>query len=265
MIPKVIHYCWFGGNPLDDLSLKCIASWKKYFPDYEIIQWNENNFDVSQLEFMEKAYMDKKWAFVSDVARLLILYKYGGLYFDTDVEVISDYEDILCKDVEGFLGFEKTNAVSTGLGFGAMPNHPLIKELINVYKNLNYDQYADCLSQIACPILTTQLMEKYGYIAEDKMQECCGFVVYPSDYFSPIDYMNGKLLRTDRTHSIHWYNASWNEEETKEELVVARKFRRLFGIKMGDTVCGIISCIKKEGIINYISTRIKKLSKLIKS
>lgn len=261
MIPKIIHYCWFGGNPLDELSIKCIDSWKRYFPDYEIIQWNENNFDVSQMEFMKKAYKDKKWAFVSDVARLLVVYNYGGLYFDTDVEVISEYEDILCDDIDGFLGFEKTKAVSTGLGFGAMPNHPFIEKMINIYKDLDYDQYVNHLSEIACPILTTQLMGKYGYVAEDRQQKCCGFIIYPSDYFSPIDYMSGKLLITARTHSIHWYNASWNTEKTKKELAAAQKMRRIFGVKMGDMILGIVSCIKKEGLICYMFTRLIKLIK----
>lgn len=258
MIPKVIHYCWFGGNPLDELALKCIDSWKRYFPDYEIIQWNEQNFDISQMEFMQKAYKNKKWAFVSDVARLIVMYKYGGLYFDTDVEVISDYKDILRDDLDGFLGFEKTNAVSTGLGFGTVPNHPFIKKLINIYKELDYDQYTDCLSEIACPILTTELLEKNGYVIEDKLQVCCGFEIYPSEYFSPIDYMSGKLIRTDRTHSIHWYNASWNTEETKKELAVVQRMRRIFGAKLGDIVYGVMSCIKKEGIIRYVLTRLKK-------
>ena len=261
MIPKIIHYCWFGGNPLDEVSLKCINSWKKYFPEYEIIQWNERNFDISQMDFMQKAYNDKKWAFVSDVARLLVIYKYGGLYFDTDVEVISDYKDILRDDLDGFLGFEKTNAVSTGLGFGAVKNHPFIKNLIDIYKELDYDQYIDRLSEIACPILTTELLTKNGYIIEDRLQKCCGFEIYPSDYFSPIDYASGKMIRTERTHSIHWYNASWNTAESKEELVVAQRMRRIFGTKLGDIVYGVVSCIKKEGLVGYVTTRLKRFGR----
>lgn len=258
MIPKIIHYCWFGGKPLDELALKCIESWKKFFPDYEIIQWNEQNFDISQINFMEKAYKHEKWAFVSDVARLLVIYEMGGLYFDTDVEVISDYTDILLEDTKGFLGYEKTKAVSTGLGFGAIPKHPFIKELINFYNKIDFEQYTTRLPEIACPILTTRLMIERGYVLEDRKQECCNFVIYPSDYFSPIDYMTGKLLKTEHTHSIHWYNASWNTEENRKEHATAQKFRKIFGRKKGDVLYGIITCIKKESLVGYVSTRLKK-------
>lgn len=258
MIPKIIHYCWFGGKPLDELALKCINSWKKYFPDYEIIQWNEQNLDINQMEFMKKAYMNEKWAFVSDVARLIVIYNFGGLYFDTDVEIISNYEDVLKNDTQGFMGYEKTNAVSTGLGFGAVPKHPFVEALIKVYKELDYDQYSECLSEIACPILTTRLLVSHGYIVEDRMQECCNFLIYPSEYFSPIDYMSGRLTKTELTHSIHWYNGSWNTEETKKELAVAQRLRRVFGTKIGEIFYGVISCIKKEGLVNYVLSRLKK-------
>lgn len=258
MIPKIIHYCWFGGKPLDELALKCINSWKEYFPDYEIIQWNEQNFDINQMEFMKKAYMNEKWAFVSDVARLIVIYNFGGLYFDTDVEIVSNYEDILKNDIQGFMGYEKTNAVTTGSGFGAVPKHPFVEALINVYKDLDYEHYAECLSEIACPILTTQLLVNHGYIVEDRMQKCCNLLIYPSEYFSPIDYMSGRLTKTELTHSIHWYNGSWNTEETKKELAVAQRLRRVFGTKMGEIFYGVISCIKKEGLVNYVLSHLKK-------
>ena len=128
MINKVIHYCWFGGQPLDSRGKKCLESWKKYFPNYEIIQWNENNFDVSRLDFMSQAYKDKKWAFVSDVARLLIVYENGGLYFDTDVEVIRSIDDLLENDA--FFGFENDSFVATGLGFGAIKGQASVKAML---------------------------------------------------------------------------------------------------------------------------------------
>ena len=259
MIPKKIHYCWFGGKPLDDLALKCIESWKKYFPGYEIIQWNETNFDVSQMKFMEEAYKNNKWAFVSDVARLIVIYQYGGIYFDTDVEVICDYRDILRDDVEGFLGVERLKTVATGLGFGAIQKHPFIKELISIYNNIDFNQFSDCLSKIACPILTTELMEKKGYIYKERIQDFCGFRIYPSEYFSPIDYMSGKMFKTEQTHSIHWYSSSWNTEESKKEHITAQKLRRIFGVKIGDLLYGIMTCMKKEGIIKYIITRLMKV------
>lgn len=259
MIPKIIHYCWFGGKPLDELALRCIESWKKYFPDYEIIQWNEKNFDITQMKFMENAYKNKKWAFVSDVARLIVVYQYGGIYFDTDVEVISSYEDILCDGITGFVGIEKLNTVNTGLGFGAVPKHPFIKEILDLYSNIDFEQFVDCLLEIACPILTTELLKNKGYIDEDRIQDCCGFRIYPSEYFSPINYMSGKMFKTAKTHSIHWYNSSWNSKENKNEHIFAQKMRRIFGEKIGDLLCGIVTCIKREGIIKYIITRVKKV------
>ena len=260
-IPKIIHYCWFGGKPLDELALKCIASWKKYFPNYEIIEWNEKNFDINQLEFMKKAYEDKKWAFVSDVVRLMVIYEYGGIYFDTDVEVISSYEDILKSSVKGFLGFENTKAVNTGLGFGAEKEHPFIKELIAVYKDIDYRQYADNLSAIACPILTTNLMKNYGYVVEDKMQECCDFLIYPSEYFSPIEYTSGKMYKTQKTHSIHWYNASWHTKEEKLKLKEYHRYTRIFGEHFGELLYQFKRRIKEDGFIKAIKRTIRHFKK----
>ena len=108
MIPKIIHYCWFGGNPLPELAIKCIESWKKYLPDYEIKEWNESNFDINCCAYVREAYEAKKWAFVSDYARFWILYQHGGLYFDTDVELIKSIDDLIVKGA--FMGCEPWNA-----------------------------------------------------------------------------------------------------------------------------------------------------------
>ena len=203
MIPKIIHYCWFGRGQLDAKALKCIESWKKYFPDYEIIQWNEDNFDISSCDFMFKAYADKKWAFVSDVARLMIIYEHGGIYFDTDVEVIRPYDDIVTSDADGFIGLESTMQVASGLGFGAKKQTPFLKELLSVYNSLSYDDYKNDLSSIACTIITTSLMKEKGFSGTNQLQRVAGFDIYPIDYFSPIEYHTGKLRKTSNTHSIH--------------------------------------------------------------
>lgn len=139
MIPKVINYCWFGGNPLPASAQKCIASWRKYLPDYEIKEWNESNFDVNIIPYTAEAYKAKKYAFVSDYARFWILYRYGGLYFDTDVEVIRNMDDIIANGA--FMGLEKKQAgatptqlgVAPGLGLGVNPGLGLYKELLDVY------------------------------------------------------------------------------------------------------------------------------------
>ena len=261
MIPKKIHYCWFGGNPLDETSRKCISSWGKYFPDYEIIQWNEDNFDISQIEFMQKAYDEKKWAFVSDVARLLIIYEHGGFYFDTDVEVIRTFDDILEQSPDGYLAYEKLNCVSTGLGFGMPPKHPLLEELIELYRDLDFDTYKNRLSEIACPILTTTLLQRQGYVPEDRMQRIRGLDVYPSEYFSPIDYETGKMLKTGRTHSIHWYNASWNDVQEKKYRHLEQKCMQFLGKRLGSVTAGIVHCIRREGLVCYLRRRLLRVKR----
>lgn len=257
-IPKKIHYCWFGGAPLNDMAIRCIESWKRYFPDYEIIQWNENNFDVTAYDFMRKAHADKKWAFVSDVARLKIIYDYGGLYFDTDVEVIAPYDDILASDAEGFAGFEKTKQVNTGLGFGAVKGSQTVKMLLDDYVNMNYDEYRHNLSQVACTVLTTKSLVKNDMLLEDRKQKVNNIDIYPSDYFSPMDYYTGKLRKTENAHSIHWYSASWKSDTEREQYRKLQKLYSVFGRHAVDTVSGIISCIRREKLVPYIRKRLCK-------
>ena len=258
MIPKTIHYCWFGGNPLDERALRCIKSWKKFFPDYKIIQWNEDNFDLQEFDFAAKAYADKKWAFVSDVARLKILYDHGGLYFDTDVEVISSYDDILSTSSDGFMGFETTLQVASGLGFGAVKGSLLLRDLLELYKDLSYEEYKDNLSDVACTVLTTTFLSKCGLIHADRMQFVCNFDIYPSEYFSPIDYFTGVLHKTKQTHSIHWYNASWKSKSSHRKFLRKQRLNRLLGRQLADNLHGIFSCIRQEGFIPYVKKRANK-------
>lgn len=258
MIPKIIHYCWFGENPLDDKSVRCVESWKKYFPDYQIIQWNERNFDVTQIPFMKDAYDAKKWAFVSDVARLIILYEHGGFYFDTDVEVVRSYNDIVTEDTVGFMGMEEDCGLATGLGFAAEKQNPFIQKHIALYNQLRFSEYQDHLSDVACPLLTTRLMEQQGFVRENIRQTVCGFDIYPSSYFAPLSYLTGKLNRTGETHSIHWFNASWQNQYLRDKHARITRLRRIFGVKCGEQIYGCISCIRSEGMLVYIKTRIRK-------
>ena len=155
MIPKIIHYCWFGGNPLPELAVKCINSWKKYLPDYEIVEWNESNYDVRKIPYIAQAYDAKKYAFLSDYARFDILYQYGGIYFDTDVEVIKPLNEILEKG--SFAGVECTGALNTGLGIASPAASAIYKEILNsdessefLYKNgsMNLTTVVDRVSEI---------------------------------------------------------------------------------------------------------------------
>ena len=136
MIPKVIHYCWFGGNTKNEMVLKCMESWKKYCPDYKVVEWNEDNFDVNMCRFTKEAYESKKWAFVSDVARLHILYNYGGVYLDTDIELKENIDEWLQYD--GWFAFQYDNTIATGLGCASIKKNKIVKLLLDDYKNRRF-------------------------------------------------------------------------------------------------------------------------------
>lgn len=210
-IPKVIHYCWFGGNPLPELALRCIESWKKYFPDYEIKEWNETNFDVNIIPYTAQAYKTKKYAFVSDYARFWILYKYGGLYFDTDVEVVKNMDDIISKG--SFMGCENwaQPGIVSGLGLGVNPGLDLIGEILDHYKTLSFLDKNGNPNLETIVEITTKLLCKYGLQNVNEIQNVRGVNIYPKDYFCPIDMITEKLKISSRTVSIHWYMGSWVE------------------------------------------------------
>lgn len=212
MIPKIIHYCWFGGNPLPKSVKKCIESWKKYFPGYEIKEWNESNFDVNLIPYTQEAYKAKKYAFVSDVARFWILYNEGGLYFDTDVEVIKSFDDVIAKGT--FMGFETPEGgVNPGLGLGAEKDNPLFAEVIDYYKTLHFCNEEGVQNPGTVVAHTTHVLENHGLKRENKIQELDGLVtIYPQDWFNPFDDLTGVLEKTTNTHSIHWFSKTWLEK-----------------------------------------------------
>lgn len=228
MIPKKIHYFWFGGNEKPKSVQKCINSWKKYCLDYEIIEWNETNFDIHCMPFVEQAYEAKKYAFVSDVARLMVVYEYGGIYMDTDVEVIKPLDDLL--DNRAYMGFENDENVASGLGFGAEAGMPFFKEHIDVYKNWNFINDDGTYNQIGCPKVATDLFKTKGIILDGSEQTVCDIHIYPAEYFNPYDSLTGKFTKTPNTYSIHWYNASWSDKSSKL-LKINRAIRRVFGVE----------------------------------
>lgn len=224
MIPKTIHYCWFGGNPKPKLVEKCIKSWKKYCPDYEIIEWNESNFDINCCDYVKEAYEAKKWAFVSDFARLKIVYDNGGIYLDTDVELISSLDKFLKYD--SFFGFEDSEYIATGLGFGAIKNNPILEVMINDYFHLHFLKPDGTYNIVPCPKTNTKSLEKIGLVRNNSFQIINNNAFFPSDFFNPIDFKTMKKKVTKNTVSIHWFNASWHTEEEKKELELAIKYRR---------------------------------------
>ena len=230
MIPKVIHYCWFGRNPLPKMAVKCIASWKKYFPDYEIKEWNEDNFDVNIIPYTKDAYADGKYAFVSDYARFWILYHYGGVYFDTDVEVISQMDDII--DRGPFMGLEiagKEFKVAPGLGLAVEAGNPVYGSILDAFATLQY-RLPDSLRNTYTMIpMVTDIMKEEGLTGDKQVQEVKGIFVYAPDYFNPLDDATGRLRTTENTRTIHWFMKSWLPNETFIKTWTKRFVRRLMG------------------------------------
>lgn len=224
MIPKIIHYCWFGGKPLPESAIKCINSWKKFLPEYEIKEWNESNFDVNSIKYTKEAYENKKYAFVSDYARFVIIYQYGGIYFDTDVEVIKRMDSILSNE-GGYFGIESDantgykNAwdtspsitVAPGLGFAAPQYSPFIKTMIEYYKTLDFLLPSGKINTTTIVTYTTKIFVESGLKAIPGIQHVAGFNIYPSEYFAPKRNPKDpdKFIITDNTVSIHHYMGSW--------------------------------------------------------
>ncbi len=264
-IPKIIHYCWFGRNPLPESAQKCIASWKKFFPDYEIKEWNEDNFDVNIIPYTKEAYAAKKYAFVSDYARFWILYNHGGLYFDTDVEVIRPMSDIVERGP--FMGCEKpyvegatpkTLGVAPGLGLGVNPGLGLIKEILDEYEKFSFLNDDGSLNLTTIVEYTTNILCRHGMRNTPDVQLVAGCYIYPSDYFSPKNVDTRELNITENTRSIHHYDASWASEASRKSGERAPKLRRLLGDKLGSIVNGVIFWIQEYGVIGSLKRMISK-------
>lgn len=236
MIPKTIHYCWFGRNPLPPLAKKCIASWKKYCPDYEIIEWNEDNFDINSNQYIKEAYESKKWAFVTDYVRLYVLEKYGGVYMDTDVEVVKPIDEFLRHSA--FSGFEDPKRVPTGI-MASEKSHPIIQGLLSYYSDKHFiGESGEPDTTTNVQIITNMLLEK-GLVLNGELQDVEDFVLYPSDYFCPKDYSTGMIKTTSRTYTIHHFNGSWHSESQAkykrtrwsffEELSKSSRFQKRHG------------------------------------
>lgn len=223
MIPKKIHYCWFGRNPLPKSAQKCIASWRKFCPDYEIIEWNESNFDVNMNEYTKMCYAEKKYAFLTDYIRLIVVQKEGGIYFDTDVEVIKSFDDLL--DCDAFFGFETDKYIATGLGFGAIANQPILNLLIHQYDQLLDGKHGT----IGCPILNTIPLSEVGFSLNGESQVVDNVRIYSSDYFNPLNNNTGVLDKTENTYSVHWYSMSWMDSKARTRSKITRIFHRIFG------------------------------------
>lgn len=230
MIPKKIHYCWFGESPLSEVAKKYIDTWKKYCPDYEIIEWNEKNFDITQNQYCQEAYEAKKWAFVSDYARLKILYEYGGIYMDTDVEVLRSLDGLL--KYNWFSGFESDIMISTAT-MGGIKNSKVLKLLLDDYTNRHFIKYnggydlrtnVEVITKILKENYNIQLNNTYQIFGDNN-------TLFPFDYLCCKNLINGKIYKCKDTYTIHHFNGSWLTFYQKRKINLQRIFSFIFGVE----------------------------------
>ena len=226
---RTLHYFWFGGREKGPVIEKCIASWKKFLPDWNIKEWNETDFDVNSCRYSKEAYEAKKYAFVSDYARFKILYEQGGLYLDTDVEIIKPLDDILKYDA--FVGYETKSILNPGLGLWfSKPGNPVLKETLDVYEKLSFIMPDGSFNQKTICMYFSEILEPYG-LGEDngEIKTVNGITVLPKDFLNPFNDLTGVLKKTDRTVAIHWYAKSWMSAPKKLRNKLTRLLHRLSG------------------------------------
>lgn len=236
---KIIHYCWFGGKKLPRNVKKCINTWKKMLPDYDIKEWNEQNFDINICQFVKEAYENKKWAFVSDYARLNALYMEGGIYLDTDMKIIRDITHILDKDM--FLGYEDSGYIGTAVIGSKEKNNKYLEEIMEYYKTIeHFDQ--NNIYDYANPAIITKILSKYNHVTDEKGIKIYDqkVYVYPREYFYPLSYNYSEKIFTENTCMVHLFKGTWTSKGEKRSASVYR----IFGLKWGER---INNCINKIG------------------
>lgn len=212
MIPKTIHYCWFGRGEKPELAIKCIDSWKKYCPDFTIIEWNEDNYDLLNAPtYVQQAYENKKWAFATDYVRIWAVHTFGGIYMDTDVELLRPIDDLLI--LHGYIGFETSSNIALGLGFGAEKGDSILEGLMESYHTLSFLNEDGSLNLTPGPLLNTQFLCNKGLKLNNRKQMVGDITIFPKSFFGPQNYLTGKTKITKDTYSIHHYAASWVDQK----------------------------------------------------
>lgn len=223
---KTIHYCWFGRGEKPKLVKKCIESWKKNLPDYRLVEWNEDNFDISKNQFVAEAYSDRNFAFVSDYVRAFVLYNYGGIYMDTDVEVLGSFDRFL--DDKVFLGFEEGNFVGTCV-MGVEKGHELMKSYLNHYESMTYFNEDGTKYTDTNVVLLTKLLDERGLVRNNEFQTVGDISIYPRTFFSPYDYINGINYISDESVAIHHFAQLWLPRNVRLKTDAKRALIKIIG------------------------------------
>lgn len=243
-IPKIIHYCWFGGKELPELAKKCIDSWEKYLPDYKIMRWDEKNFNLKDNDYVREAYENKKWAFITDYVRLYVLKKYGGIYMDTDVEVLKNLDELL--ELKAFSGFENEFQIPTGI-IASEKNGKWVNKLLQYYDNRHFileDGSFDYTTNVVT--ITNITKEMYPFIEKNSYQDFKDVVFFPKDYFCPKDQLTGKIKTTKNTYCIHHFSGSWLKPSAKIKLRIYKVINRVLGEKISKLIYKIYKKINKN-------------------
>lgn len=226
MLPKIIHYCWFGGNEKPEQAKKCIASWVNCCPDYELREWNEDNFSLEACpQYVRDAYVAKKYAYVTDYVRLNVLYRFGGFYMDTDVELLKSLNAFL--NDEGVIGFENDQFVNSGQMLAAEAGHPVLQEMMDRYDKIQFYKADGSMYLLGCPHVNTDVLVRHGLVCNGQEQKVAGFHIYPADWFNPLDSATGELTKTSNTVSVHWYSMSWIPPWRRIYVKIMRRVRRM--------------------------------------
>ena len=225
MIPKIIHYCWFGNSDVPMAVSKNVLEWSKLNPHFKIIQWDERNFSIDKAcSFVKDAYKNKDWAFVTDYVRLYAVFKYGGVYLDTDVKLLQPLQKVLNDYPAGYMGFESRNKVASGLGFAAQKGDLIIKEMLEYYHELEFND--NKLSDLACPVINTKILKRHGLKGNNTKQKIGNLVILPTEYLCPINIFSGEKLFTKNTISVHEYNASWMGKYERNRMYIIAGIKR---------------------------------------
>ncbi len=245
-IPKVIHYCWFGGRPHSSLMVRCMDTWRQLLPDYRIIEWNETNFDVDAHTYTREAYAAGKYAFVSDYARLQALLEAGGVYLDTDTEVVRRLDPLLGN--AAFSGFEEGNHIQAG-AMGSVPDHEWIRAILESYEGVHYLRGDGTQDEATIVTRISRIStERFGVRLDGSLQILPGFLtVYPVEYLCPMNYGTGVIKRTPNTHTIHHYAASWRTDEARRRKELQGRVNRLFGVRLGSVILSVRHIFITEG------------------